>query len=133
MAARTVTAFIRATLGERDLSVGIVSSIQTHGSLVNWHPHFHMLVTDGGFRSDGTFVRLPLHDVTTLTEAFRRAVLALFVKRELMDVETAQGIQIWRAEIPFRRIEIRFRRCEIRFGRDEIRFGRGTGGSAICR
>jgi hypothetical protein len=54
-----------------------------------------MLVTDGGFRPDGTFVRLPLHDVTTLTEAFRRAVLALFVKRELMDVETAQGMLAW--------------------------------------
>jgi hypothetical protein len=95
VAARTVTAFIRATLGERHLSVGIVSSIQTHGSLANWHPHLHMLVTDGGFRPDGTFVRMPLHDVTTLTEAFRRAVLKLFVKRELMDVETAQGILAW--------------------------------------
>ncbi len=39
-------------LAERDLSVGIVSSIQTHGSLSNWHPHLHMLVTDGGFRPD---------------------------------------------------------------------------------
>lgn len=47
VAARTVTAFIRATVGERDVSVGIVSSIQTHGSLANWHPHLHLLVTDG--------------------------------------------------------------------------------------
>ena len=65
------------------------TSIQTHGSLANWHPHLHLLVTDGGFRADGTFVPLPLHDVTTLTEAFPRAVLRLFVRRELMDVETA--------------------------------------------
>jgi hypothetical protein len=90
-----LAAFIRATLGERDLSVGIVSSIQTHGSLANWHPHLHLLVTDGGFRPDGTFVRLPLHDVARLTEAFRRAVLALFVKRELMDLETARGMLAW--------------------------------------
>ncbi len=78
VAARTITAFIRTTVGEPGLSVGIVASIQTHGSLANWHPHLHPLVTDGGFRPDGTFVRLPLHDVTTLTEAFRRAVLRLF-------------------------------------------------------
>ena len=52
-------------------------------------------MTDGGFRADGTFVPLPLHDVTTLTEAFRRAVLRLFVHRELMDVETAQGMLAW--------------------------------------
>ncbi len=79
----------------RSLSVGIVASIQTHGSLANWHPHLHLLVTDGGFRADGTFVPLPLHDVTTLTEAFRRAVLRLFVRRELMDVETAHGMLAW--------------------------------------
>jgi hypothetical protein len=95
VAARTVTAFIRATLGEKGLSVGIVSSIQTHGSLTNWHPHLHLLVTDGGFRPDGSFVHLPLHDVATLTEAFRRAVLRLFVKRELMDIDTAQSMLAW--------------------------------------
>jgi hypothetical protein len=111
VAARTVTSFIRATVGEKDLSVGIVSSIQTHGSLANWHPHLHFLVTDGGFRPDGTFVHLPLHDVATLTEAFRRAVLKMFVKRELMDIDTAQGMLAWphgvrrgteRRHIPFR-------------------------------
>ena len=95
VAARTVTAFIRATVGEQHLSVGIVSSIQTHGSLANWHPHLHLLVTDGGFRPDGSFVRLPLHDVATLTEAFRRAVLTMFVTRELLDIDTAQGMLAW--------------------------------------
>jgi hypothetical protein len=30
-----------------------------------------------------------------LTEAFRRAVLKMFVKRELMDIETAQGMLNW--------------------------------------
>ena len=79
-------------MGERDLSVGVVASIQTHGSLANWHPHLHLLVTDGGFRPDGTFVRWALHDVATLTEAFRRAVLRRFVRRELMEEETALGM-----------------------------------------
>jgi hypothetical protein len=95
VAARTVTAFIRATTGERVLSVGIVASIQTHGSLANWHPHLHLLVTDGGFRPDGTFVPLPLHYVATVTEAFRRTVLTLFVQRELLDRDTAAGMLAW--------------------------------------
>ena len=95
VAARTLTAFIRATTGERALSVGIVASIQTHGSLANWHPHLHLLVTDGGFRPDGSFVPLPLHDVATVTEACRRAVLTMFVQRELMDRDTAQRMLAW--------------------------------------
>jgi hypothetical protein len=48
VAARTVTAAIRALTGERDLAVGIVACLQTHGSRANWHPHLHLLVTDGG-------------------------------------------------------------------------------------
>ncbi|MDQ8158133.1 MAG: hypothetical protein P3B76_03165 [Gemmatimonadota bacterium] len=46
--------------GERDLTVGIVACLQTHGSLTrmraNWHPHPHLLVTDGGCRLGGAFV-----------------------------------------------------------------------------
>ncbi|WP_373057887.1 transposase [Gemmatimonas sp.] len=33
-----------------------MACLQTQGSLANRHPHLHLLVTDGGFRPDGTFV-----------------------------------------------------------------------------
>jgi hypothetical protein len=98
VAARTVTAAVRATTGESDLQVGIVACLQTHGSLANWHPHLHLVVTDGGFRPDGTFVRWPgwpSHDTVPLTEAFRRAVLRLFVRRGLFDEDQAQGMLQW--------------------------------------
>ena len=75
VAACTLTGAIRTLTGERELVVGIVACLQTHGSRANWHPHLHLLVTDGGFRPDGTFVSWPAHDTARLTEAFRRAVL----------------------------------------------------------
>ncbi len=90
--AATTTAFVRATLGETDLSVGIALSIQTHGSLLNWQPHIHALVTDGGFRPDGTFVPMPAHTTDVLTEALRRAVLKLFVDRELFEPDVAESM-----------------------------------------
>ena len=95
VAARTVTAAVRMLTGERDLAVGVVACLQTHGSLANWHPHVHLLVTDGGFRPDGTFVSWPAHDAAQLTEAFRRAVLRLFVRLELFDPEQAEGMLQW--------------------------------------
>jgi len=95
IAAATTTAFIRATVDEPELSVGIAASIQTHGSLLNWQPHVHALVTDGGFRPDGVFVPLPAHATDVLAEAFRRAVLALFVERELFEPEVAAGMLGW--------------------------------------
>ena len=75
--------------------MGIVGCLQTHGSRANWHPHLHLLVTDGGFRPDGTFVSWPAHDTARLTEAFRRAVLRLFVRLELFDEEQAAGMLTW--------------------------------------
>jgi len=81
VATRTVTPAIRTPTGDRELAVGIVACLQTHGSRANWHPHLHLLVTDGGFRPDSTFVLWPAHDTAQMTEAFRRALLRLFVRR----------------------------------------------------
>ena len=95
VAARTVPAAIRALTGARELAVGIVACLHTHGSRANWHPHLHLLVTDGGFRPDGTFVAWPAHDTARLTEAFRRAVLRLFVRLERFDADQAAGMLTW--------------------------------------
>ena len=95
MAARTVTAAIRTLTGERELAVGIVACLQTHGSRANWHPQLHLLVTDGSFHPDGTFVRWPAHDIARLTEAFRRAVRRLFVRLALFDEDHAAGMLTW--------------------------------------
>ncbi len=92
VAARTVTVAIRTLTGEHDLAGGIVACLQTHGSRANWHPHLHLLVTDGGFRPDGRFVSWPAPDTARLTEAFRHAVLRLFVRLELFDEDQAAGM-----------------------------------------
>ena len=42
--------------------------IQTHGSLANWHPHIHLIATDGGFRPDGAFVSWPAHDTVLVPD-----------------------------------------------------------------
>lgn len=77
---------------------GIIACLQTHSSLADWHRHLHLVVTDGGFRPDGTFVRWPGwpgHDTAHLTEAFRRAVLRLFVRRGLFEEDQAAGMLQW--------------------------------------
>jgi len=37
----------------------MVAAIQTFGDIVNWHPHIHALVTEGGFTAGGHFVPIP--------------------------------------------------------------------------
>jgi hypothetical protein len=58
-------------------------------------PHLHLLVTDGAYREDGTFLPLSFHDPSVLTEAFRRAILGAFVKRGLFTPETADSMLAW--------------------------------------
>ena len=53
------------------------------------------IVTDGGFRPDGTFVHWPAHDTAKLTEAFRRAVLKLFVQRGIFEDDDARSMLSW--------------------------------------
>jgi len=95
VAYRTLRDFMRATFREPDVVPAVVACIQTHGSLVNFHPHLHLLVSDGAFRPDGTFLHLGYHEIDVLTEAFRRAVLREFVRLELLTEDDARSMLLW--------------------------------------
>ena len=60
MAARTLRAYVQAAVGEREAVSGVIVCVQTFGSVAHLHPHLHVLMTDGAFRRDGTFVPLPV-------------------------------------------------------------------------
>ena len=54
---------IRAILDRHDVTPGLVGSIQTFGSYAaNFHPHVHVLLTDGAFTEEGEFLQLPYFD-----------------------------------------------------------------------
>jgi hypothetical protein len=95
VAARTVTAAIRTLTGERDLAVGFVACLQTHGARANTHPHRQLLVTDSGFWPGGIFVTRPAHDTARRTEAFRRTGLRRVARLERFDAEQAAGMLAW--------------------------------------
>ena len=57
-AAEALTQAMREGVGE-DVRPGLVVSIATAGDLVQWHPHGHVLSTDGGFSADDAFHPMP--------------------------------------------------------------------------
>ena len=95
VAARTLRTYVQATLGEREAVPGVIACVQTFGSLAHVHPHLHVLITDGAFRRDGAFVPLPTLDPAVLEEAWRRAVLAEFVRRDWLEEDEAVGMLAW--------------------------------------
>ena len=58
---------------------GMVAAIQTHGELLHWHPHLHVLLTCGAFTPAGDFVGLPELDLNRLEVAWQEAVFALYL------------------------------------------------------
>ena len=95
VAYHTLRAYVGASLGEPDAVPGVVSLAQSFGALAHWHPHLHLVVTDGAFRRDGTFAASPAHDAAVLAEAWRRAVLSLFVREGWFDEDTAASMLAW--------------------------------------
>ncbi len=95
MAARTLRDYVQAALGEHRAVPGVIASLQTFGSLAHLHPHLHVLLTDGAFRRDGSFVALPPPDPAVLEELWRRSVLAWFVRQGWLEEDEAAAMLAW--------------------------------------
>jgi hypothetical protein len=75
---------------------GVVAVIQTFGDRINFHPHLHFLVTEGGMDEAGVFQRISSFDDARLAEVFAREVLGFLVGRELLSPEWAERLLSWR-------------------------------------
>ena len=94
-AVKTLTVYFKALTGE-ELVPDIMVAIQTFGDRINFHPHLHLLLTEGGVDRAGIFHRLPRLDDARLAEIFGREVLALLVSKGLLSPEWAERILSWR-------------------------------------
>jgi hypothetical protein len=94
-AVRAITLYMK-TRTERDLMPGVVAVIQTFGNRLNFHPHLHMLVTEGGRTQDGSFQPVPIFNDAALTRIFAHEVLTLLVSKDLISPETREKILSWR-------------------------------------
>jgi hypothetical protein len=78
-----------------ELVPGVISAIQTFGDRINFHPHLHFLVTEGGMDEAGVFQAIPRIDDVRLAELFAREVLAMLVRKELLSPDWAERILSW--------------------------------------
>jgi hypothetical protein len=92
--AEALAEYVRRELGE-GLAPGIVVSIATAGDMVQWHPHLHILVTDGGF-SGGAFRSLGAWAGQAVMRLFRERLLARMVGKHALSAELAAKVTAWR-------------------------------------
>jgi hypothetical protein len=75
---------------------GFILYVQTFGDLTNFHPHIHVLATDGVFSPRGVFRVLPPLPKAELMQALRAAVIASLIADEAITGEFGRNLLGWR-------------------------------------
>ena len=81
---------------EKEIRTGIVIAHQTFGDMLRWNPHFHCLVLEGGFDDEGNFIFIPFSSLQKMTEYFRRRVIGLFLKNNMINEGFARNLLSWK-------------------------------------
>ena len=63
--------------------------------MAQWHPHGHLLTTDGGFCEDGAFHRLESWDADAVMKLFRERLLARLVEHHAISDDLARKLVAW--------------------------------------
>jgi hypothetical protein len=73
----------------------MIEAIQTHGELLHWHPHIHVLITCGAYTPEGDFLELPEFDMDRLLVAWQDAVFELYLAEEKTAPEVVENMRSW--------------------------------------
>lgn len=85
----------RRLLGRDDVVPGMIGAIQTHGQLLHWHPHLHVLITCGAWTPEGEFLELPEFDMERLLVAWQDAVFERYLAQEKIEPEVVENMRTW--------------------------------------
>jgi len=75
---------------------GIVAVIQTFGDRINFHPHIHVLVTEGGTALDGAFHHVCRFQDKVIQEIFTHEVFSMLLREKLIGLPLVAKILGWR-------------------------------------
>jgi hypothetical protein len=85
----------RRLLGRDDVVPGMIAAIQTHGQLLHWHPHLHVLITCGAWTPEGEFLQLPEFEMERLLVAWQDVVFELYLAEEKIEPEVVENMRTW--------------------------------------
>ncbi|MEN8151832.1 MAG: transposase [Planctomycetota bacterium] len=92
----TLREMLSAAACEPEGLPGVVASLQTFGSFANFHPHCHILCTEGVLTPDGRFHPVIWPGKRDLEERFRRLFLARLEKAKRLSASFHETLLSWR-------------------------------------
>ena len=84
------------TVTSRELMPRIIAVIQSFGNRLNFHPHIHILITEGGEDQEGQFRKLSFFDESLIAKYFSREVFSMLLHEGLINLQLVQKILRWR-------------------------------------
>ncbi len=94
-AVRALLKYFRAVTGHA-LMPGVVAVIQTFGDRINFHPHIHILATEGGTTPDGAFHHVSRFHDERIGKIFTYEVFSLLIREKLIGLPLVEKILAWR-------------------------------------
>lgn len=96
VAAGVIAESFHVLLGQQAAEPGLVICVHTFGNLLNFHPHLHVMDTDGGFTPEGVFHPLSTVSLAPIEELFRHRVFKMLLRKGLLTPERIKLMQTWR-------------------------------------
>lgn len=87
--------FFSLAAGQQLLCACVVS-YQSFGEFARFHPHWHVLVLEGGFTKYDRFVYLPIGADEGMVKVWQAAILSLFQRKKLIDQERITMLMDWK-------------------------------------
>lgn len=120
---RALKLYFEAYFDGADVTAGAVGFLQTAGELLNFHPHLHVLVTDGGFTPGGAFRPIAWFHSQHVERLFRAEVLRMLLGKELIIEAVVDNLLSWRhsGSSAHAAVRVEDRQGAVRLGRYMIR------------
>ena len=83
---------------EKVLKPGILMCQHSFASDLSFHPHWHLIISDGVFTPDGDFYHLWSWDTEAILEDLRSSILGAFVRWSKLSPEVAEKLGSWESE-----------------------------------
>jgi hypothetical protein len=80
----------------REIQSGAVLVYQSFGDMMRFNSHWHGIVLEGGFDSEGNFSFIPIHSLNSMTEVFRRRVIRFFLDKDFITEYFASNLLSWK-------------------------------------
>ena len=91
----TLKEFFHETVQEEEAVPGAVVAIHSFGDFLGWHPHLHILCTDGSFYGDGMFRVAPTFVLKHLEEIFRHKVFKMLLSKGKITEDMVDMLMKW--------------------------------------